>query len=142
MANNTHRKHPPEGFEQIDSRGPFSDLIGPIFRKKSTLQDTREFEFGFLPTNSHTNLLGLVQGGLISSLADIFMAQSIAQLHKCRLVTLNLDIEFIHAMTANRWIDGKVTLEPLIGEELSARVMLSARGRKCAKANGKFKIFR
>ena len=86
----------PEGFTQIPTRGPFTDINGPIWRK--SIGEGEPPLLGFFPEERHTNALGFVHGGMLSTVLDSAMAHVAYDRFKCRLVTLELNVKYHHAV--------------------------------------------
>ncbi len=129
----------PEGFSEIPPRGPFWRINGPMFKKNS--HSGTPPEFAFLPTTDHCNALGFVHGGMIASILDSSMAQSIFDAHHCKMVTTNLNTTFLNAVARGRWSTVSVTLNQPVDETIRATATLMSRGRECANAIGLFKLF-
>lgn len=130
----------PTSFEKIPDRGPFIQSLGALYRLKDA-DKSSSMKFGFMPNTLHINGLGFIHGGVISTLADSFMAQAIADKFKQRLVTTELNIEFLNAFAPNRWIQSEVILQQTGDNKVSAKTELIARGRVCAKADANYKLF-
>ncbi len=130
----------PNGFVPIEDRGPLVFLLGPFYRCQSN-DHTSLKKFGFMPENQHTNNLGFMHGGMISTLLDVFMAQALSETHDKKLVTLNLNIEFHHVIMVGKWAEAEVTLNDVNDNLTTVAASLYSRNRLCASAAARFKLF-
>ncbi len=131
----------PNGFVPIVDRGPLVDLLGPFYRYQSK-DNTSPKKFGFMPENRHTNNLGFMHGGMISTLLDVFMAQALSEIYDQKLVTLTLKIEFHHVIMIGKWVEAEVTLNKVSDNLTTISATLNSRNRVCASAIGSFKLFK
>ena len=129
----------PEGFEKAPARGPFADANGPVWRKPG--QDGTSPVFGLMPETRHTNALGFMHGGMIATFSDGAMAQSVYERHRCRLVTLALNISYQHVIPRGRWVEAHVMLGEAIDDRVQAEARLICRKTVCAVATGEFQLF-
>ncbi|MEZ5937092.1 MAG: PaaI family thioesterase [Hyphomonadaceae bacterium] len=120
----------PDGFEQV-ARAPFVNHVGPILQ---AIDDPPgEVRLGIWVAPVHTNTLGLMHGGMISTVIDSAMARAlISKLHR-RSVTLKMSVEFLEAVKLGDWVvatgrldshDGKVgftSCEVRVGDALKVR---------------------
>lgn len=129
----------PEGFLPIPTRGPFTDINGPIWQGPS--RDGLLPRFGFFPEKRHTNALGFVHGGMVSTLLDSSMAHAVFDRYACRLVTLTLQIQFKNAVFPGRWAEIEVTLDQQGETEIRARATLFSRGAVSVEGNAVYRLF-
>ncbi len=131
----------PSGFEEISARGPFANLTGPFFRKVNS-DNAPTATFGFMPEQQHMNGLGFMHGGMVCTLLDLFMAQAVSEQYKRRLVTTNMQIEFLKTLPADHWIEATVSIAEVDARNVRAHASLLSRGSKCASGNASFRLFR
>lgn len=130
----------PDAFQPLPNRGPFIDVNGPIWHKPPLVNQPRMF--GLFAEDRHTNSLGFVHGGMISTVLDSSMAQVIFETHQCRLVTRELNLTFHHAVFKRRWAEIEVVLLDQSGSNVSLEAHLISRQILCAEATGTYQIFK
>ena len=128
----------PDGFVKSPSRGPFWDINGPVWQKTTPSELA---VFGFVSEQRHTNSLGFVHGGMIATFLDGAMAQTVYNRHRCRLVTLDLNVGYKHVVPAQRWIEASVSIEHADDNHVTATARLMARKSECATATGLYRLF-
>ncbi len=129
----------PAGFELVKPRGPFTGVNGPFWKKTDAGEGAAVF--GLMPEARHTNGLGFVHGGMVATFLDSAMAHTIHQKHGTRLVTIKLEITFIHATMRGRWTEAHVQIQEPVDQEVEATAELISRGQVCARSAGVFKLF-
>ena len=128
----------PEGFDTAPSRGPFTDINGPVYWRPGG--ENAPPCFGFLPEDRHCNSLGFVHGGMVTAVLDSAMAQGLFSQHGHRLVTLSLTVEFRSPTPKGRWVDVHVDLREPDGDTVEAHATLKRGPRICAHAKGTYKL--
>ena len=92
----------PEGFRPFESRGLFTEKIGPLYTKT----DGDSTVFGFLADEGHTNSNGVVHGGMLLSFLDEAMGQLVwYALDKKRCATITLNSDFVASAKPGDWIE-------------------------------------
>lgn len=129
----------PEGFDPIPTRGPFTDLNGPIWRK--SLSEDEPPSLGFMPEERHTNALGFVHGGMLSTVLDSAMAHVAYDRFQCRLVTLELNVKFHHAVFRGRWADIEVAFQKIEDSSVDLTARLRSRNSLCVEAQATYRLF-
>ncbi|MEL7546790.1 MAG: PaaI family thioesterase [Pseudomonadota bacterium] len=129
----------PDGFSPMQTRGPFTDINGPIWRKPG--HNGAIPQFGFLPEKRHTNSLGFVHGGMLSTLMDSAMAQAAYEHFRCRLVTLTLQVQFHSAVFRGRWAEIEVGEPVQTGTDVALTATLRSRGALCLESEATFRLF-
>src|SRR3954454_21209590 len=95
----------PEGFEPLESPGPFVELIGPLHVRARG----DEIVFGLRTEDRHANHRGTIQGGLLSTLADFALGRAIeadADDDKNR-ATVSLTVDFLRPAKPGDWIESR-----------------------------------
>ncbi|MEO1305075.1 MAG: PaaI family thioesterase [Pseudomonadota bacterium] len=129
----------PAGFEPIPTRGQFTDLNGPIWRQTEPFGTPARL--GFLPEARHTNTLGFVHGGMLSTVLDSAMAHVAHDRFQCRLVTLSLNLTFHHAVFKGRWADILVEFTEQSDTLIGMKASLTARKSVCVSAVAEYRLF-
>jgi uncharacterized protein (TIGR00369 family) len=129
----------PTGWELLEDRG-FIDHVGPLYFRRR--QDGFR-AFGFAAQPKHANLIGVVHGGMLMTLADRALgvaAWDAAGGAPC--VTVQFDMQFLSAVKMDEFVE----LDPEVIRATRSLVFL--RGslmvgeRACASASGVWKILR
>ena len=116
----------PEGFAPIADTG-FIDLVGPILRRAGGVV------FGFRAEPRHANLLGVVQGGMLMTLADRAMGIAAWEAaHDRPCVTAQFEMQFVSSVRLGEF----VTVEPEIVRATRALMFLRATLRTEARVVG------
>lgn len=124
-------------WERFDDEG-FIDLVGPLFsrREASGLR-----AFALTAEQKHANLIGLVHGGMLMTLADRALgvaAWDAAGGLPC--VTVQFDMQFLSSVKLGEF----VTLSPVLVRKTRSLVflrgVLEVGGREVAAATGIWKI--
>jgi acyl-coenzyme A thioesterase PaaI-like protein len=126
----------PEGWTPCEDAG-FLDLVGPIYRRTGGTASG----FGFVAEEKHANLLGLVHGGMLMTLADRALGLTAWEAAEGRpSVTIQFDMQFTSAARIGEF----VTIEPEVLRRTSSLVFmrgtLSVGDRPIGFANGIWKI--
>ncbi|MDE2364519.1 MAG: PaaI family thioesterase [Hyphomicrobiales bacterium] len=128
----------PPGFERHFRTSPMTDPWEPIYSRRTE----RAVIIGLWADTPHLNSRGLVHGGLMTTLADNAMGLSCA-LHLesgPRLLTANLNIDFLSVAEAGRWIAVETTFVKPGRTMCFAQAFISADGEICARANAVFRV--
>lgn len=128
----------PEGFERAHSRGPFSQINGPFWRKRA---NDGALSFGFVPEDRHCNSFGFVHGGMISTFFDSSMAHTVFDRFRCRLVTKELRVQFRSAVFRGRWCEVAHEIRSVEDNVVDIRGELLSRGGVAAVGEALFRIY-
>ena len=147
----------PEGFEPVRAGTPFVDLVGPFYFKEVGNVVT----IGLQIEEKHCNSAGTAHGGLVSTMADIALGNSIghasisdAERKQWRengfelsrppvpRVTVNLTTDYAGFAKAGDWVEMHVDIQKL-GKSLSfANAYLLSNGERIARASGVYRNLR
>ncbi|MBM3554291.1 MAG: PaaI family thioesterase [Alphaproteobacteria bacterium] len=105
------KKHDiPPGFvayRREDGHEPFDEFVGPILIRKDAIEG--EAVFGFQVVPHHTNMFGVVHGGMLATVVDTMMgyvvARAIPDDMACATITMTTD--YISGATVGDWLEGK-----------------------------------
>ncbi|WP_304177783.1 PaaI family thioesterase [Phenylobacterium aquaticum] len=131
---------PPEGFERHFRQSPLTEPWEPLYSRR--LGD--RVVLGLRADAPHTNSRGMVHGGLISALADNAMGLSCSQQlgGAARLVTVNLNVDFLASAQIGQWIEIDTVFVKTGGTLSFAQAFVTADGQPCARANAVFRTGR
>ena len=128
---------PPEGFVRMEGRGAFSTLNGPYFQKRG---GEEMLEQAFFALERHTNGIGIVHGGMLSSFADALLAGAIGKATGKVAVTIHLSIDFLHMGRKGDWIMGESRMTRATKTVAFSEGRLHVRGVDVVRASGVFKL--
>lgn len=132
----TPPKTPPgEGWELIDDIG-FLDLVGPIWRRPVG----KVYHYGFWAEPRHGNLNGVVQGGMMMTLADRGMGRTVRMAYDDKPVaTVHFSYDFIAPGLIGHFLE----LHPKITNQTGTLVFMESLvmdgDRMIGRANGVWK---
>ena len=95
-----------DGLAELETRGPFSMALGPMFHRKADSTDTFLVEV----KPHHCNGIGIAHGGFISTIADLWMWHQIAR-HTGRgkaLVTVSIGVDFVSPAVAGSILESHI----------------------------------
>ena len=126
------------GWEQMPDEG-FLALIGPMWR----IADADGIRFGLLAEPRHHNKRGVVQGGMLMTLADRAMGMaSRAVTGNQSQVTVQLDVHFVSAAEIGEFVEARGEVVRKTNSLVFVRGTLVAGSRIIATGNGIWKAMR
>src|SRR5579862_5587858 len=127
-----------QGWTVVDTSG-FLNLIGPLWHRVSN----GDHEYAILAQDKHHNRRGLVQGGVLMTLADRASGM-IARLVSGRptLATIQMDVHFIDAGQIGELLIAKPRVVRVTHTLIFTNTEVVAEGRVVATASGVFKILK
>ncbi len=93
--------NPPPGYQLSTSRSAYSRGLGPFY----FLAEKDCFRQGFRVRARHCNGVGLVHGGMLSTLADNTMAAAAYTQTRRRSLTVQMNLQFISAVRPGAWLE-------------------------------------
>lgn len=96
----------PKDFIPIHQISPFSKQIGVIYERS----DDQGFVRAFHAAERHTNSGGVVHGGVLSTFADIVLAQAVFRELALTPITVRLVTEYLIPVKIGAWIEGTARL--------------------------------
>lgn len=91
----------------------------------------------------HLNVKGLVHGGVIATMVDNIIGDTIATTTGCSVVTINLSINYLASVKGDATLLAKATILQLGYKIATAEgTIVDKEGNLIAKGTGTFKIFR
>lgn len=93
----------PEGFEPMPMQTGLFDVIGPIHQCRVD----GVWRYGMLMDERHTNVRGVIHGGVLTSFLDQFMGKLVWDALEDKLAaTINLNTDFLAGAGPGDWIEG------------------------------------
>lgn len=119
-------------------RGPYSTHNGPQFHRRSA--DDEPVSHAFYALKRHTNGLGLVHGGMLSSFIDGLFGAAVWRASGKKGVTINLSVNFLHMARAGEWVMGEARVTRVTREVAFVEGRAYVGGRDVVRATGVFKL--
>jgi len=95
----------PPGYEPYGVAGEFDRMNGQLYYRQA------DGRYGWLATEKHTNMNGIIHGGFLMLLADDFLGHEVMrQCKHTKVVTVNLDVKFLAAARVGDWLEGVVDI--------------------------------
>lgn len=127
----------PDGWDLFEDKG-FIDLVGPLF-VRGEASGLRSF--GFVAQPKHANLIGVVHGGMLMTLADRALGVAAWDAAGGRpVVTVQFDMQFLSAVKMGEFAEMTPEVVRATKTLMFMRGSLMAGGRAAASANGLWKI--
>ena len=144
----------PDGFQPVEPGSPFVDLAGPFYFR----EESDSLVIGLLVEEKHCNSGGTAHGGLISTMADVALGNSVGhasiseeerqkwredghRLQRAPIprVTVNLTTDFAGFARAGDWVTMRVDIQKL-GKSLSfVNAYLECNGERIARSSGVYR---
>lgn len=132
----TPSAHVPAGWEPFDGKG-FVDLVGPLYCRRG--EDGLR-AFGFVATEKHANLIGLVHGGMLMTLADRALGVGAWDSAGGPCVTIQMDMQFLSAVKMGEFAEIAPELVRRTRSLVFLRGTVKVGERPTAMATGIWKI--
>ena len=129
---------PPEGFVPSKGRGPFSSHNGPLFHKVTEGEETTRHAFYAL--TRHTNGVGLVHGGMLTSFMDGMLGAAVFRATRKTGVTIHLSVDFLHMARAGEWVLGEARVTRATRDVVFVEGRAYVGQRDVVRASGVFKL--
>ncbi len=95
----------PTGFINAEQADPAEQLNGPYFKHETECQTL------FWPREEHTNMMGMVHGGVLMTFADFTLCSSATRgTDDTGCVTVNLNCNFTGNTSPGGWIEGSAEI--------------------------------
>ena len=128
---------PPAGYQPLERRGGFSTLNGPYFHRPG---EGETVEQAFYALKRHTNGLGLVHGGMLSTFMDSLLASAIHRGSGRVAVTIHLSVDFLHMARAGDWVEGEARMTRAARDVAFAEGRARVGATDVVRASGVFKL--
>jgi acyl-coenzyme A thioesterase PaaI-like protein len=99
---------PPEGFERVPEGQGFPDLLAPLYERRTADGP----QFGFYVEKHHLNTAGVCHGGMLISVMDKLIGQTLLQtIEGVRSApTVQLSFDILSSGLPGDWLETEVTL--------------------------------
>lgn len=131
---------PPDGFEAMLRRGPFSIHNGPYFERK--LEPGAGVEHAFFILRRHCNQMSILHGGMLSAFMDGLLAAAVARAARMPVVTVQMNLNFLSMARAGDWVTGRSHVTRLTREVAFVEGVTRVGERDLAHASAVFKLMR
>ncbi len=127
----------PEGDWFVHDEEGFLGLVGPVLER---WQDDR-LELGFSASDKHRNKIGVVQGGMLVTLADRAMGvAAYVAVGKRRVATIQLDTHFLAAAAVEEFIVARPEIIRVTRSVVFVEARVATNDRTLVSAKGIWKI--
>lgn len=124
------------GWRQIAADG-FIELIGPFWTK----ENGKELLMGFIATEKHKNRSGVVQGGMLATLADRAMGMACRSSNNGKSqATIQLDVHYLDAAQIGEFVEARCRVVRRTRFVIFAEAEISSAERVIATAKGIWKV--
>ena len=128
----------PEGFKAIEHTGPFLAQNGPLYCKKAD----GKLVLGIRIDDRHTNMRGIVHGGMLVTIADSALGTVLYNARKPPqpMVTVNLTTDFIESAYPGDWVEAHVDVLRIGSRLAYANCYLHVGERRILRASAVFAV--
>ena len=128
----------PEGFKAVEHTGPFLSQNGPLYYKKVDGKPV----LGLRIDERHTNMRGIVHGGMLVALADSALGTVLYSSRKPPqpMVTVNLTTDFIESAYPGDWVEAHVDVLRIGSRLAYANCYLQVGERRILRASAVFAV--
>lgn len=129
---------PPPGFEPIARVTPFRALVGPLYVRR----DATGVACGMYVDQKHENVVGLLHGGMVATLADVALSFSIGETTDPPLVlaTISLSVDYADTAAPGDWIEARCDVLRVGRKVAFANCFIWCGDTRIARANGAFAV--
>lgn len=130
----------PPGFERLKRGGPYMASLGALYCRRTA----GEIVIAMRITEQHTNMRGIVHGGMLASLADSALGLGLTMSCEGRnsFVTVNLSTDFIDAARPGDWVEAHVHIGRIGSRVAFADCELMVDGKRILRASGVFAVMK
>jgi acyl-coenzyme A thioesterase 13 len=128
----------PSGFVPAARSSPLADLLGPIYSRGSGA----ELSLGLRAQQKHSNMRGIVHGGVLAALADMALGYTLAFSSEppVRLVTANLTIDYAGSAKIGDWLYTRTDIQRQGGRLAFASCFIYVEEQRIVRASGVFLV--
>jgi len=126
----------PAGFAPVARNSPLSELLGPIYSQGSGY----ELSLGMRAQRKHSNMRGIVHGGVLAALADMALGYTLAFATDppTGLVTASLTIDYAGAAKIGDWMYTRTDVQRQGGRLAFASCYIYVGEQRIVRASGVF----
>jgi acyl-coenzyme A thioesterase 13 len=125
-----------DGFAPFSKPGPFVDLIGPLYERRS--QDG--LILGIQIVDKHCNRRGLAHAGVLTTLADLSLGYGLGHGEGKSFITLGLSVDFAASAKVADWLECYARVQKAGRSIVFANCTISRGGESIVRASGIFKL--
>jgi len=142
MTTHDDKAQVPPGFERMQRGGPFIAALGPLYCRRTPA--TGGITIAMHATAAHTNMRGIVHGGMLATLADAALGLGLTLACEGRhsFLTVNLSTDFIDAARPGDWIEAHVHIGRTGLRVAFADCHLEVKGKRILRASGVFAVMK
>jgi uncharacterized protein (TIGR00369 family) len=128
----------PEGFELMPAFGPFHEMVGPTWYRKSE----RGQVVGMRVREQHRNLGQMMHGGMVCMLADtaITWASKHSRKPVLKVLTTSLTVNFLGNAQPGDWVEAHVDVLRSGKRVVFSDCLIWANGQRIAQASAQFQV--
>jgi uncharacterized protein (TIGR00369 family) len=127
----------PDEFLPIEKPSSFGELLGPIYERK---EEDGSFTRALQVEDKHTNLGGVVHGGVLMAFVDVIMG-TISYRHARRPgASIRIVSDFIAPARIGDWLEGRGEVVKATRSVVFARGHLKVEERTILTASGTYKL--
>ena len=125
----------PDGFAPFTGVVPFCDFVGPFARNE-------DGALGIHADERHVNSFGKVQGGLLATMVDYAIGQSLRDAHEDEIAaaTVSLTVDYLGSADQGDWIQSSTRVEKLGRSLAFVDCSLSAGEREIVRGRAVFAV--
>lgn len=126
----------PAGFVPVARTSPLAELLGPIYSKGAGY----ELSLGMRAQMKHSNMRGIVHGGVLAALADMALGYTLAFAvdPPMGLVTANLTIDYAGSAKIGDWMHTRTDVQRQGGRLAFANCYIYVGDQRIVRASGVF----
>lgn len=127
----------PSGFEPWQPNSPFMQYIANL----GTLHMNKEGNvLALFIQDKHTNIHGIVHGGMLATLADCALGQYIAKQAQAPVVTVQMSVDYLNPVKSNDWLEAEVIIDKKGRGLIYATCLIKVKDKVMFKANAVFLV--
>jgi len=128
----------PEGFELMPPFGPFHELVGPIYWRRTEAG----FTIGLRAVEKHRNKGDMVHGGMLAMLADTAFtwASKHSREPPIAAVTTQLSVTMMGKAAIGDWLEARVEVLRSGRRVVFSNLYLWANGERIGQATAQFQV--
>lgn len=123
----------------LESRGEFQQHNGPWWQRISEA-DPQLIEHAVFLESRHTNGLGVLHGGMLSTFLDGLLGSAVRRGAGRTCVTVQLSVDFLRMARQGAWLTGQARMTHAAADLGFAEGQALVRGRVVGRASGVFKL--
>lgn len=127
---------PPDGFQPMTARGPFTSRNGPVYEKPAA----EGAHHGLRVAERHCNAVGIVHGGMLMSFADGLLAHAVGRATRTRALTIRLNADFLAIARPGDWLEGRARVTRATRSVAFVEGDIRVGDRPVMKVTGVFKL--